>query len=193
MFPASGRESLGIFGGSFDPPHLGHVLCCVYARLVHALDRILVIPSGRHPFAKNFGASTEQRLEMTRLAFADLPFCEVVDLEIQRLAAEPNRPSYMIDTVAEVLRRWPESSPRLIAGTDLRGQLEQWHRAGELLTIAPPAWVPRGGYLPPNSNQLALPAWSSTKVRDILRAGESAEGIIPAQTLAFIREHGLYR
>ena len=92
---------IGIFGGSFDPPHLGHILALQEFQQKLSLDRVLVIPANNPPHKQLAfcGASAEQRLHMTRLAVQDLPYAEVSDLELRR-----DGKSYTSDTVEELRR-----------------------------------------------------------------------------------------
>lgn len=115
---------IGIFGGSFDPPHLGHMLAVREFQKKLALDTVLLIPAGLppHKALPRNAASAQQRLEMCRLAAAQLPFVEVSDLELRREGM-----SYTADTVELLHRRYPADTLILLMGTDMFLSFGAWH------------------------------------------------------------------
>ncbi|HEU4981655.1 MAG TPA: nicotinate (nicotinamide) nucleotide adenylyltransferase [Acidobacteriaceae bacterium] len=123
---------VALFGGSFDPPHRGHVALARLARKRFALDRILVAPVGAQPLKPDSApASFEDRLAMTRLAFAAEPGVEVSLLDSPR---EDGRSNYTVDTV-EALRRdlGPNDALFCILGADSLLTIRKWHRPADLL------------------------------------------------------------
>ena len=115
---------IAIYGGTFNPPHRGHVesLQAVYEQAKP--DRVLVIPASIPPH-KELAADSpdaEKRLELTRLAFKELPYAEVTDMELTRTGK-----SYTSDTVAELLRKYPDAELMLAMGTDMFLSFETWH------------------------------------------------------------------
>lgn len=115
---------IGIFGGSFDPPHLGHMLAVREFQKKLALDTVLLIPAGLppHKTLPRNAASAQQRLEMCRLAAAQLPFVEVSDLELRREGM-----SYTADTVELLHRSYPADTLILLMGTDMFLSFGAWH------------------------------------------------------------------
>lgn len=115
---------IAIYGGTFNPPHRGHVesLQAVYEQA--KLDRVLVIPASIPPHKELAAGSpdAEKRLELTRLAFKELPYAEVTDMELTRTGK-----SYTSDTVAELLRKYPDAELMLAMGTDMFLSFETWH------------------------------------------------------------------
>ena len=113
-----------IYGGTFNPPHRGHVesLQAVYEQAKP--DRVLVIPASIPPHKELAAGSpdAEKRLELTRLAFKELPYAEVTDMELTRTGK-----SYTSDTVAELLRKYPDAELMLAMGTDMFLSFETWH------------------------------------------------------------------
>lgn len=191
---------LGLFGGSFNPPHVAHTMAALYALETGGVDRVLVVPCADHPFGKGL-APFADRLKMCRLAFARLgEAVEVSDIEARR-----NAPSYTIDTVRELRRLRPDDEIRLIVGSDILDELDRWKDAGELRRMVELFVVPRaadragetypkfqdgasgGEYVP-----FSLPAISSSQLRERLARGESADGLIARDVLKFIRDHRLY-
>lgn len=123
---------VALFGGTFDPPHCGHVALARLARDRFALDRVLVAPVGSQPLKQDaVPASFEDRLAMTRLAFASEPGVEVSLVDAPR---EDGRSNYTVDTV-ETLRRELNSDDKLfcILGADSLLGIRQWHRPDDLL------------------------------------------------------------
>lgn len=115
---------IAIYGGTFNPPHRGHVesLQAVYEQAKP--DRVLVIPASIPPHKELAAGSpdAEKRLELTRLAFKELPYAEVTDMELTRTGK-----SYTSDTVEELLRKYPDAELMLAMGTDMFLSFETWH------------------------------------------------------------------
>ena len=117
---------IAIFGGSFNPPHLGHLNSAMYAAAQLQPDVFLIIPDYRPPHkAMEVGSPTpEERLALCRLTFAGVPNVEVSDMEIRR-----GGKSYTVDTVKELLRRYPDADFYLLVGTDMLLDLGRWYKA----------------------------------------------------------------
>ena len=134
---------IGIFGGSFNPPHRGHTISAVEAAEQLQLDRLFVVPAGEPPHKKlaENSPNAQARLEMTKLAFDGIPNTEVSDIET-------NRPgeSYTIDTVREMKKLYPDAELFLIMGTDMFLSLHNWKDADDLLRLVVPVVMLRGGH-----------------------------------------------
>lgn len=148
MPPSRGRYRLGVFGGMFDPPHVGHVAVVRAAVAGAALDRCLVVPSGRPPHRSLPRASGAQRLAMTFAAFADIEQAAPSDIELQR--ADDGIPTYMIDTLDELAAQPAELGYSalqlqlvLVIGADHVASFSTWHRWREILAMAELAVVRR--------------------------------------------------
>lgn len=179
-------EALAIFGGSFDPPHLAHVLVAAYVLAAHDVDRVLVAPSHRHPLEKELETPFADRLAMTELAMRDLRRVEVSPIEAELDGR--GRTLHLLEALAE---RRPGTRLRLVVGTDILAETERWHRWDEVVALAPPIIVGRQGHSP-DANVPALPEISSTDVRRRLRSRESVEGLVPRAVAEYIAERGLY-
>lgn len=132
---------IGIFGGSFDPVHLGHLWIAEAATEKLALDRLLWIPSATQPLKPDGPvAGNEQRLEMLRLAISGRAGHEVDDREIRRAGV-----SYSVDTVAELGKENPGADLFLIIGSDSLSSMRRWHQPERLLSQVVLAVVQRGG------------------------------------------------
>ena len=124
---------IGIYGGTFNPPHTGHRKAAQEAIRALKLDKLLIIPTAEPPHKALPGASAaaEQRLELARLCFGDVAGAEVSDLELRR-----GGKSYTVDTVAELRQRWPEAELWLVMGGDMFLTVDRWYRAEELFREA---------------------------------------------------------
>ncbi len=185
--------TLGIFGGTFDPPHRSHAAACLWALQTGAIDRVLMIPTARHAFGKEPGASFAQRLEMCRLAVE--PFApglvEVSDIEGRREGV-----SYMIDTVRALEAERPGDAFRLLVGSDILDDLPKWRESEKLLRLAPVLEIPRiavESLGPPHGLRPgALPMLSSSTVREMIARGEDVSALVPEKIAKYIIENSLY-
>jgi nicotinate-nucleotide adenylyltransferase len=177
---------VGVFGGEFDPPHLGHLAVVRSARDQLGLDRVLVIPAARPPHREQSTTPAADRLRMAELTFAGEPRVEVSRMELDR-----DGPSYTVDTL------------RLLAGADALvlivgadQDIHEWHEPDEILRLAQLAVAPRGRHVRwygPGVTELEMAPvdLSSSGVRDALATGGGTDAVVPA-VLELIRSHGLY-
>lgn len=179
--------ALGVFGGSFDPPHCGHVLLAAYALAAAPIDRLLVVPTFEHPFGKPL-APFAHRVAMCELAFGMLR-----GAEISRIEEEIGGASYTVRTLEALSAQYPGAQLRLLVGADVLGDLERWKDFDRVRELAPLFVVGRSGYAREEGIEAPdLPAISSTRVRELLRAGDRAAGLVPRGVEAYCREHALY-
>jgi nicotinate-nucleotide adenylyltransferase len=185
--PAARR--VAFFGGSFNPPHVAHVLAVVYALSVADVDEVLVVPVYRHPFAKEL-ADFDARLEMCRLAVGWIPHVHVSDVE-RELGGE----SLTLRTLEHLAVTRPEWSMRLLVGADVLADLPKWHRFDRIAEIAPPIVLGRAGASASGAPEAYLPKISSTEIREAFAAGdvEPVRPRIPAAVVDYILENGIYR
>jgi nicotinate-nucleotide adenylyltransferase len=200
---------LGIFGGTFDPPHLGHLLAAVDAYERLGLDRLVFVPAAQQPLKAGTASSApEHRLAMVRLLAGDDPRFAVDPIEIERAGL-----SYTVDTLAAFERRYPDDERYFIVGADAFGTLARWREPARVLRLArlvvlrrapnggdeAPAGMPAPA-LPraePGMEPLSLETRrvdvSSTEVRARVRAGRSIRGFVPDAVAAYIERARLYR
>jgi nicotinate-nucleotide adenylyltransferase len=172
---------LGLFGGTFDPPHFGHVAALVAAGRTDRFDVIEVTVAG-DPYLKSAESEVRPaalRLAMAQAAFGGLALVEVSEREILRVG-----PSYTIDTVRELLEVADEVD--LIIGADLTHQIEQWHEASTLRSLVRIGVVPRPGglsALPDGWEGYEIPMdpvdLSSSFIREVLPTTENLRKLIP--------------
>ncbi len=203
------RRTIALFGGSFDPIHLGHTgVVQVAAEQIRA-ERTIFIPAKCSPL-KSFcpHARDEDRLNMVALAIADNNSFEVSDCELARVS-----PSFTLDTVRLFRREYgPDVVIHWLLGADSVKDLVHWYRIAELLDECNLTTMLRAGCEPPDFNHLEpqageqriaklrqnivqtpLIATSSTQVRKRLAAGEDVSGMLHPDVIEYIREHNLYR
>ena len=188
---------VAIYGGSFNPPHVGHVLAVAYALSVGEFDRVLVVPVYDHALDKSL-LSFAHRLRLTELAMGWLPRVEVSRLE-ERLPS----PSYTLNTLEYLKSEHPDWHFRLMVGADVLGEVGHWHAFEEVTRIAPLFVLGRGGFEAEAAKYGApvgptLPDISSTEIRRLLacRDGSARAAlarILPSAVLACIEAESLYR
>lgn len=197
---------IGIYGGTFNPPHIGHVHAAQEAASALQLDKLLIIPDNIPPHKElpEHAPTNAQRLEMVRLAFGGIPCAEVSEMELQRAGK-----SYSVDTVRALRRKYPDAELFLLMGSDMLKIFHLWNEPEEIVRCARLACFARGDageeamfseMLPLLRNNFhaevtllpiaALPA-SSTEIRRMAAQGR-AESMLPEQVLGYIRREGLY-
>jgi len=183
---------VAIFGGSFNPPHVGHLLAATYVLACTPVDRVVVVPTYRHPFQKPL-APFDDRLAMCRHAFAGMANVEVSDVE-KMLGGE----SLTVRTLEHFASVHPHWRMRLVIGADVLNELPTWTRPDRVRELAPPLPLARVGHVAPNDADTSppvLPDVSSTTVRGLFAKAEweQAQRLVPASVVAYARQHGLYR
>jgi nicotinate-nucleotide adenylyltransferase len=134
-------KRIGLFGGSFDPVHLGHLLVAQAAREELELERLFFIPAAQSPFKPaSQPTSANERLRMLRLALAGQAWCDVDEQETRRGGV-----SYTIDTVRDYARRFPGTSLFYLIGADHLPKLAQWRASEELARLVEFVVIPRPG------------------------------------------------
>jgi len=180
--------NVAIFGGSFNPPHVAHVLACALLLSVEDVDRVLVMPTYRHPFAKSL-APFDDRVKMCEIAMAWIPRVEVSRIE-EAIGGE----SRTLRTLEVLVEAHPDWRPRLVIGGDVLAEAPRWHGFDAIARIAPPIVLPRAGFETPDQGMALLPDVSSTQVRARIAKGSwsEVEKVVPRGVLAFIRARKLY-
>jgi nicotinate-nucleotide adenylyltransferase len=179
---------VAIFGGSFNPPHLAHVLAVTAVLATEDVDRVVVVPTFKHPFAKPL-ASYDDRVEMCQLALGWLP-----RVDVSRVEEELGGESRTLRTLEHLQAAHPGWSMRLLMGADLLLEAPRWFKFDAIRAIAPPIVVGRIGVEAPGAPPPVLPAISSTNVRAKIAAAAWADlaPIVPREVLMLIRARGLY-
>ena len=189
-------QRIGLFGGSFDPVHLGHTMVARAAVDELALDRLFIIPAARSPFKpEDEPAPAADRLEWLRLAFAEEPRCEIDAQEIEREGV-----SYSIDTVRAVAERFPDAELFYLIGADHVPTLPEWREAEALARLTNFVVVPRPGetesqFPEPFRGQVlrGQPVEiSASDIRQRLREGKSVEHLVPPGVAVALKTGHIY-
>ncbi len=192
---AKRRLRLGIYGGTFDPIHLGHLILARDAQEQHKLDAVLFVPARQSPFKPGrTGASEAQRLTMLRAALKGRDKFWLSRCELDRPA-----PSYAIDTAGEIHEAFPRAELFWLIGADQLPDLRRWHRFAELKKLVTFALLPRGGEAPrrlpagvlglPHSRRVDI---SATEIRHRVKSHLPIDHLVPAPVAAYIARHRLY-
>jgi len=192
--------AIGILGGTFDPPHAGHVAAAVAAQQQLGLAEVRVLPAGQAPLRSGAPiASAADRATMCRLAFAEFPWAVVDERETRREGT-----SWSVDTARELAREFPSARLVWILGADQLARLDRWKDIAELCGLVEFAVLSRDGIptVPPAAvapfirlTVLQAPAVqvSSTAVREALRRGDSPRNGLPLAVARHIDERSLYQ
>jgi nicotinate-nucleotide adenylyltransferase len=189
-------QRIGLFGGSFDPVHLGHLLVAQAAREELGLNRLFFIPATQSPFKPDSKPTpANERLRLLRLALAGQDWCEIDEQEIKRGGV-----SYTIDTVRDYVRRYPEPQLFYLIGADHVPQLPKWRESVELAQSVEFVVIPR-----PGQPDMPFPApfrgrtligfplgVSSSQIRARVKAGLAVDHLVPASVAESIRNNRLY-
>ena len=191
----NGRR-IGILGGTFDPPHVGHALLAHTMLATEGLDELWVIPVFEHPFGKG-SAAFDHRVKMCERAFGRLQGAvRVVPIE-----RELPRPSYTVQTLSALHAVRPGIKPTLVIGSDIIAELSRWRDPERLPHLSRLVVVPRQGaprIEPPADLDIKihrgfrLPKVSSTAIKKALASGASVDGWLDVDVLAYIGQHSLY-
>lgn len=200
-------KRIGIYGGSFDPIHIGHLIIAEMARQECHLDKVLFIPAGNPPHKTDRQlAPSSKRYDMVQLAIEGNPYFEISSIEIERQGK-----SFTIDTLKELREIYSSGWEFwLIIGMDSLLEIRTWRNANDITKLCKLAVYPRPGYsLDEHSQEVELlcrelgiemafvqgPSVeiSSTEVRKRIRTGKSIRYLVPDSVESYIQEHSLYK
>jgi nicotinate-nucleotide adenylyltransferase len=204
---------IGLFGGTFNPIHHGHLLAAVSVRTQLNLDEIRFVPAAYSPFKSRPEVSDTHRIEMLKLVIKDDPALKIDTRELQRPG-----PSYTIDTLVDIAREQPEDRLYLLIGMDAWCQFEDWQRWQEIIKLCHLVVLSRPGFcfseLPEHWQKrrakdirdlknasagklifVTVPACdaASNIIREKILQGNSTEGELTGSTRRYIERHQLYR
>lgn len=189
---------LGVYGGSFDPVHLGHLLLAEQCREQARLDQVLFVPAPRPPHKQDKEQTPfHQRVEMLELAIAGYPPFQISQMEKDRPG-----PSFTVDTLGELRGARPEDDLFLVVGSDVIPDLPNWHHPAQIAELATlvvatrPGW-PLPAVFPPGFRsqvvQMPLIDITSTDIRQRIVGGRSIRWLVPRAVESYILGHKLYR
>ena len=186
---------IGLLGGTFDPPHLGHLVVAEIARVRLSLSDVLLLVAG-DPWMKKTSSSPEHRVAMARLAVADHPSLHCDDREVRR-----SGPTYTADTLEELTEEDPDASFVFLLGSDALEHLPSWKRVrralelGEFVAVRRPGTaLVRDDPLQQQVGELTVPQLdiSSTDLRERFARGDAVRFQLPRAVEEYVRREGLY-
>lgn len=190
------RRRVGLLGGTFDPPHLGHLVVAECARVELDLDEVRLLVA-RDPYQKATTSAVEDRVAMVRAAIDGDDHLGIDLTELDR-----DGPTYTADTLAELTTREPDVDWFFVLGEDAAAGLTTWARVEEAFALARFVVVTRPGSATPDRSELPgdlvhleIPQLevSSTQLRARFAAGRATRYLVPLGVDAYVRERGLYR
>lgn len=192
--PARARR-IGVYGGTFDPIHNGHLHAASHVQQAYALDIVIFIPTGQS-WQKSGVSSASDRLAMVELAVAGHPLFTVSRVDIDRAG-----PTYTVQTLTDLAVRHPDAELFFVLGNDAYAGIDSWKDSEMLTELAQLVVMVRadraeGGVFPlkPRVNLMEIAALpiSATEIRQRVRDGKSIAGLVPEEVERYIHEHHLY-
>jgi nicotinate-nucleotide adenylyltransferase len=184
---------VAFYGGSFNPPHVAHVFAVTYLLSCFDVDRVMVVPVFEHALEKSL-APFEDRARMCELAFGWIP-----GVEVSRVEALLEPPSYTLNTLEWLAHERPDDRFSLVVGSDVLFERHKWHAFDRIVELAPPIVLGRVGFEHPEAPVAVLPEVSSTRIRELVALAPSEEldrelgSMVPRKVLSYARSHELYR
>jgi nicotinate-nucleotide adenylyltransferase len=179
---------VAVFGGSFNPPHVGHVLACALVLSTEDVDRLLVVPTYLHPFAKPLAPFAD------RVAMCELAMGWLRGVEVSRVEEELGGESRTLRTLEHLTARHPDWQLRMVIGADVLPEAPRWFGFDAITKIAPPIVLGRARFGAPSPGSVLLPDVSSTQVRSAIERGawDEVAGLVPRSVVEYVREKGIY-
>ncbi len=199
------KEKIGIMGGTFDPPHLGHLICAASVKDALNLDKIIFIPTGNFIYKDKSKTSAAKRYMMTSLATEDNPFFEISDIE-----TSVSECSYTYKTLEKLKNIYPEAVLYFIVGADSLDYMENWKCPELVFKRAEIACVGREGFETEDIvekikvlekkfggkiHYVEMPkiSVSSTEIRNLVKEGRSIKYLVPKAVEEYIKVNKLYK
>ncbi|MFZ4523984.1 MAG: nicotinate (nicotinamide) nucleotide adenylyltransferase [Chlorobium sp.] len=192
-----------VFGGTFDPPHNGHLALCLFARELPEIDR-LILSVSNNPFKQNRAAGDDHRMRMVELLSLEINRTDPCCCEVSGWELERQQPSYTVDLLRYLHASYPDDQLTLLVGEDSFREFASWKEYEKLSLLCDIVVFGRSStqmsglpYLPPNALAIrfidfASPV-SSTEVRELAASGKSLSRLVPASVNGYITRHDLYR
>jgi nicotinate-nucleotide adenylyltransferase len=180
-------REISLLGGSFNPPHVGHLMAAIYLRTTLASSEVWLLPSFNHPFGKPL-APFEDRVAMCEAMAVDVgPW-----LQVSRAEAEVGGEGRTIELLEWLLPRHPGVQFRFVIGSDILADLPKWKSWDRIETMVKVTVLHRAGYPSPRALGPPMVEVSSTEVRKRFEAGEVPDDLVPRRSLEVARARGLY-
>ena len=179
---------IALLGGSFNPPHIGHQMVCLWALSSQDIDRVWLLPCVQHAMGKDL-APFEQRVQMCQLALQPFDSQAAAVSTVEQAVADPKNRTLL--TIEYLQHSQAEHTFSLLIGSDILAERQSWYRFDEIERRVAVIVVGRGGYGRPQGS-LPMPEVSSSEVRARLQAGDEVAYMLPKAVEAFIRRQQLY-
>jgi nicotinate-nucleotide adenylyltransferase len=181
------KTKTAFFGGSFDPPHCGHVMVVSYVLSCTECEEVFVVPCFEHAFGKPL-SPFDARLEMAKTAFSMFQDkVKVLDIE-----AHLPTPSYTVQTLQALVQTYPDREFFLVVGSDILMEIEKWRDFSRIESMASLLVLRRAGSEDIGGSGPVFPDVSSTKIRMMVSRGENVSDLVPKGVIKIIRKRGLY-
>ncbi|WP_088008058.1 nicotinate-nucleotide adenylyltransferase [Indiicoccus explosivorum] len=185
-------KKVGILGGTFSPPHIGHMVMAAEAKFSLGLDEVRLMPNADPPHKKAPAANARQRARMAELAAGGCP-----GVAVERYETDKGGKSYTVETMEALTEREPDSRFYFLIGGDMMESLSAWHRIDDLLQLVEFAGFKRPGYgvtskYPVTVIDAPVIELSSTFIRERIRNGGPFSHLVPPEVEQYIRKERLY-
>jgi nicotinate-nucleotide adenylyltransferase len=188
-------SGLGLLGGTFDPPHFGHIELAASAKRELSLRKIIFIPAKIPPHKTDIVVTDSNvRLEMLKIALKGYTDFEISDIELKR-----EKVSYTFDTIRQTKAEYPEENLYFIIGADNIPELETWYKPEQIIKLAKIAVAQRPGFKKSGKYDKFLVKFnmepkdvSSTQIRNKVKNNESLDGLLPERLIGYIKRNNLY-
>ena len=181
---------VALLGGSFNPPHVGHLLAAHYVRATQGVDEVWLMPAYQHPFGKAL-ESFEHRMNMCEAMCRDTSGWLKASPVEQEVAARGGT-GYTVETLTYLVGRYPRIAFLLILGSDILKDLPSWKSFDRIQQLVRVLVLYRAGYPAPNTLGPPLAEVSSTQIREMMARGEAPTQLVPSVVLDYARGARLY-
>lgn len=178
---------IALLGGSFNPPHVGHLMAALYVRSALGVDEVWLVPSFNHPFGKPL-APFEDRVAMCEAMAGDCGRW----LKVSRAESEVGGEGRTVQLLEYLLPKHPGVAFRWIIGSDILADLPKWKAWDRIQQLVKVTVLHRAGYPAPEALGPPMAEVSSTEIRRMLETGKEPVELVPKPVLDYARAHGLY-
>lgn len=177
-------NKIGIFWGSFDPPHMGHIFAALYAQVTMNLDEIWILPVGTHPFGKTLSPF------MTRIVLCNLSFLNIKNTSVRTY--DQYLSGHCVDLLKYIHEKWKHYNHEyvMLGGSDVSSNDSHYKDKEEILKLCTVARVPRNEY---SNDKYSIPNYSSSEIKKLIREGKSFNGLVHRYAENYILENNLYK
>jgi nicotinate-nucleotide adenylyltransferase len=166
---------VAVYGGSFNPPHIGHAMVVQWILWTDKADRVLLVPSGQHPHGKSHSHTLDERMLLLRAMAQDIDPVGVSPttkrILVSNIESEWNGPVYTYDLLTRLREQNPDWRIRFVIGADILGETHRWHKWDRVREEFPLLVLGREGYPSPDGNPI-IPGYSSSGLRAALETGD---------------------